>query len=115
MRVIIAGWREFNDYELLKQVIKEANFDITTILSGCARGADALGERYAIENKIELEEYPADWNGHGKRAGIIRNEVMACNADALIAILSKQSIGTLDMIKRAVNKGLIIHVYQLSD
>lgn len=54
MRVIIAGGRDFNDYELLKtevnSLIREESHVI--IVSGQARGADRLGERYAEEQGL---------------------------------------------------------------
>ena len=44
-----------------------------------------LGERYAKENGYSIDRYPAEWKEYGKKAGIMRNAVMADNADALIA------------------------------
>lgn len=113
MRTIIAGWREFDDYELLKQIIEESGFEISLILSGRCPGTDYLGERFASEKNILNDFYPANWSLYGTKAGPIRNQEMADNADALIAILHPQSKGTLDMIKRAVNKNLKIYVYKL--
>jgi len=54
MKVIVAGSRSFRDYEVLCKVLDE--MEITTIISGGARGADKLGERYAKERGIS-EEY----------------------------------------------------------
>ena len=89
-KVIIAGGRQFSDYELLKAKCdlflqqKRVTHSII-IVSGTARGADSLGERYAHERGYAVEKYPADWEQHGKAAGPIRNAEMAENADALIA------------------------------
>ena len=47
------------------------------IISGCARGADTLGERFAKEFGLEVKKFPADWDGLGKRAGYVRNAEMA--------------------------------------
>lgn len=78
-RVVIAGCRNYENYEEAKlyidkciSSIKEQNKII--ILSGGARGADKLGERYAIENGFEIECYPAEWKSYGKKAGPIRNK-----------------------------------------
>ena len=55
LRVIIAGSRDFSDYELLKksaiEIITKKTMlpDLTRIVSGGARGADTLGERFANE------------------------------------------------------------------
>jgi hypothetical protein len=78
------------------------------ILSGKARGADLLGERYAKENLLEVLEFPADWETFGKRAGFKRNEEMANEAHALIAFWDGESHGTKHMIDIATKKGLLI-------
>ena len=58
MKVIIAGSRDFNDYTSLKNkmdIILKNQKDVT-IVSGTARGADKLGERYAGENHHKVEK-----------------------------------------------------------
>ena len=111
-KVIIAGCRDFADYALLcsfaDQVLAGAA-DIE-IVSGGARGADALGERYARDRHYALKVFPADWNKWGRAAGPIRNGQMADYADALIAFWDGQSSGTRDMIRKAEEKGLAVHV-----
>lgn len=105
MRVIIAGSRGITDYNMVKRAVKNSGFRITTILSGaCPKGVDQLAIRYAIDNKIPYEEYPAKWNENGyfdKGAGYTRNYEMALNADALIAIWDGESRGTEHMIRMA--------------
>lgn len=107
-RVIIAGSRDFNDYELLKRVADYLlqNKDQVVIVSGAARGADLLGERYAKERGLEIARYEANWDLYGKRAGYLRNEEMARNADALIAFWDGRSRGTKHMIEIACNEEL---------
>lgn len=110
MRVIIAGGRDFNNYVLLLETIIKSNFDITEIVSGGAAGADRLGEKFAYEANISLKRFPANWNIHGRKAGIIRNGQMAEYADALIAVWDNKSPGTANMIKQAQSKRLKIFV-----
>ena len=83
MRVIIAGGRDCNNYTLLLDTIVDFDQEIVIVVSGQAAGADQLGERYARENGIPIDSYPAQWELHGKAAGSIRNKLMAENADAL--------------------------------
>ena len=80
------------------------------IISGAARGADTLGERYAHERGYAVEKYPADWNCDGKAAGPIRNAQMAKVADALIAFWDGNSRGTQNMIDLARLKPLPFRV-----
>ena len=112
-RVIIAGTRTFDDYDLLcKYVdIKLSNIcQSIEIVSGGARGADALGERYAKDRGYKLRVFPADWNKYGKRAGYLRNVQMAEYADALIAFWDGKSRGTANMIAEARALGLLVGV-----
>ena len=101
MKVIIAGSRDFKDYPSLKK--KMDNFckdhKVSEIVSGGAKGADALGEQYATENNIKLTIFPADWDTHKRAAGPIRNAQMADYADCLIAIWDGSSRGTKNMIE----------------
>ena len=59
-RVIIAGCRDFNNYELLKEkcdhmLSKKKDTHKVIVVSGHAAGADALGEVYASERGFGLE------------------------------------------------------------
>ena len=122
LRVIIAGSRDFSDYELLKksaiEIItkKTMLLDLTRIVSGGARGADILGERFANEMGLEISRFIPDWDGLGKRAGYVRNAEMAKFAveddsyGVLIAFWDGKSRGTKHMIDLAKRYGLEVHV-----
>lgn len=115
MKLIIAGSRDFKNYELLCErcdefLIPHRNDIAITIVSGGARGADGLGEKYAREMNYKLMVFPANWNQHGKKAGVIRNEEMAKCADALIAFWDGESRGTKNMIGLAKRYKLLIKV-----
>lgn len=111
MDVIIAGTRDFDDYDLLAWVMDtELLIDIDQVVCGMARGADELGAKWAKENDIPVAEYPADWDKFGKSAGYRRNEEMAENADACIAFWDGESRGTKHMIDLALEHGLDLHV-----
>ena len=112
MRVIIAGGRDFNDYEQLKTKcnhILQNQTDIE-ILCGCANGADKLGEKFALESYYKIKYFPADWNNKGKSAGYQRNIQMAEYADALIAFWNGNSRGTKHMIDRTNKNGLKVRI-----
>lgn len=112
MRVIIAGSRDFKDYELLKnkcdKILK--NQKNVLILSGKAEGADTLGEWYAKERGHTLIEFPAKWDKFGRSAGIKRNIEMSKNADALICFWDGSSKGSKHMISVAKEKNLKIRI-----
>lgn len=125
MRIIIAGSRNFNNYDLLEKELNKIfhkchqdgsipSKEDMEIVSGTANGADKLGERFANEYGINLAKFPADWN-RGKSAGYIRNEQMALYAKAnkagmLVAFWDGESKGTKHMIDLANKHGLRVFV-----
>jgi hypothetical protein len=130
-KVIIAGSRSFEDYEYLKKVCDKALSQVTdeiVIVSGCAKGADSLGEQYARERGYKIDENPAPWNdtwnkprteigfrgnkAYWHRAGVWRNEEMAKKADALIAF-DKGTPGTKNMIELAYKYKLKTKIYRV--
>jgi len=113
MRLIVAGGREFNDYELLKEKLDNLlinNTDDVEIVSGKARGADSLGEKYAKEKGYPVKEFPAKWNEYGKRAGYLRNEEMALYATHCVCFWDGKSKGTKHMIDLAKKSNLNLRV-----
>lgn len=120
-RVIIAGGRDFNDYDLL---VEKVDYYLSTaisqgykiiVVSGTAKGADKLGEQYAKEKGYEIAYFAADWASYGKRAGYLRNQEMAKYAKkqghgALICFWDGKSKGSKHMIDIAKKDNLHIRV-----
>tara|TARA_R110000850_G_C9613254_1_gene430061 strand:+ start:165 stop:518 length:354 start_codon:yes stop_codon:yes gene_type:complete len=117
MKIIIAGLRNFTEYDLLKTTINnllaKSNTTITEVVSGGANGADKLGEQYAVEYNIPIKRFNADWNKYGNAAGPIRNKQMAEYSDRLIAFWDGKSRGTGSMIKLAKKNNLKTFVKQI--
>ncbi len=110
MKVIIAGSRAINDYAKVCDAVQRAGFPITRILSGMAHGVDTLAVRYAKENGLPCDPFPAQWSRLGRVAGYRRNVQMADSADALIALWDGTSPGTRHMIEVAKARGLRVFV-----
>lgn len=121
-RVIIAGGRDFarmpsdrEDVDLLTKTMdnllqyKKRSHRIV-VLCGMAKGRDMAGKRYAEQRRFHVRYFPADWQQYGRRAGIVRNELMAQNADALAAFWDGSSRGTKNMIETAQRYGLAVRV-----
>ena len=118
MKIIVAGGRNFDSYTLLETALNfylarlQRNHIKIAILSGAARGADTLAEKYALTNGHSLERYPANWDRDGKSAGYKRNTLMSDKADALVAFWDTKSKGTKHMFDTAKQKGLRVRVVQ---
>lgn len=99
-KVIVAGSRDFSDYELLEVEVSLfiADLDSPIIVSGTARGADRLGEIFAAKHKLQVERMPADWDKHGRIAGYLRNIEMAKVSTHCIVFWDGHSRGTKTMI-----------------
>ena len=116
-KVIIAGSRGFSNYKLLREqcnkfLREKRKTSNIIVVTGHARGADTLGEKYAQDEGFTLEIYPAQWKKFGKRAGYRRNEQMAEVADALIAFWDGSSKGTKHMIDIMNEKNLLVRVVE---
>lgn len=117
MRIVVAGCRIYDNYDEAKSYISSCLSELKidseiTFLSGCCKGADALGERYAKEYGYEIIKYPPQWDKYGKAAGIKRNIEMARNCDFIICFWDGRSKGTGSLIKQAEkwNKPLRIKI-----
>lgn len=103
MKLAIVGSRDFNDYDVMCDFI-DSKFDlrdVDTIVSGGAKGADSLAERFASQFNFKLIVHKPDWKKYGKAAGPIRNELIINDADAVVAFPTANSKGTLSSMKLA--------------
>lgn len=110
MKTIIAGSRGITNLHDVICAVADSGFEITEVVSGCARGVDRLGEQWAALNKLPVQQFPAKWYELGRSAGLVRNVVMAEYADALVAVWDGQSRGTRHMIETAQKHGLKVYV-----
>ena len=110
MKIAVIGGRDFDDYELMKKVLDEKLAEIEIIVSGGAKGADSLAERYALEKKIDIIVFEADWKKHGRAAGPIRNKKIITEADLVVAFWDGKSKGTKSSINLAKKAGVDVEV-----
>lgn len=101
MRIVVAGGRDYRlkpkDYSRLNLTLPV----ITELVSGgCPTGVDADAEAWAVEHKLLVKRFPADWDKHGRAAGPIRNAEMAAYAHAVI--LFPGGRGTESMYQQAI-------------
>ena len=117
-RIVVCGGSKFNDYPLLEsslnKIFKEYSNDTIEIVSGHAKGADSLGEKYADEHNLKCTVFEADWKQYGRAAGLIRNSKMLEYAKQenpmVIAFWDGESRGTKDTLTKAQIFGIFSKV-----
>jgi len=118
MKIAIVGSRKFNDYQLLKKIINEYIVQLNnakiTIVSGGAKGADALAEKFSQEFDCEMKVFYPNWELFGRNACSVRNMQIVTYADIIFAFWDGVSPGTKDSITKAeqMNKKLTIIQYK---
>ena len=111
MNLGIVGSRNFGSWKLMQQYVLRYILDgCTTVITGDAKGADAIAVRLAQYHGLDVIVHKAHWDLHGKRAGPIRNQKIVDDSDALLAFPSKNGRGTQITIDIANRKGLPVYV-----
>lgn len=113
MRVLVCGGRNFNDRNAVYSALNEisAKKRIHEIISGMAPGADTLALDWANENMIQSHRFPADWKGHGRAAGPLRNQKMLDEGKPHFVLAFPGGRGTADMIRKAKLAGVPVIVH----
>ncbi len=101
-KIAVGGSRSIESYELICSVLDNLILPGDIILSGNAPGADRLGERYAQEHGLQFKIIPSEWEKHGLKATMMRNEVLLKAADCIIIFWDGKSEGSKHMIEIAV-------------
>lgn len=116
---LIVGSRIFSDYDLLAEktdkLLQNKQGKDITIVSGGAKGADKLAEKYAKERGYRLIVMPANWDREGKSAGYKRDvrmhEFISKKEDrGVIAFWDGKSKGTQHSFELAKRYGNPIRV-----
>ena len=109
--IAIIGSRGFDNYPFFKKIINKftSNFKHFYFVSGGAKGADSLADRYAQENNIEITIYKPHWS-IGRGAGLFRNKTIWNDADIGIAFWDGKSKGTAHSFKIAEEQNKTLYV-----
>lgn len=105
MKIVIAGSRDFSDWDMFKAYMNMIPpwISIDEVVSGGARGADTFGETWAMMYDKPIKLFKAEWERLGRKAGPMRNAEMSIYGDGLIAFWDGKSKGTEHMIRMMVN------------
>ena len=106
LKILIAGGRGFSSALDMWEVLEDYEKSCTTVISGCARGADSIGEDWAKAFNIPVERYPALWDEHGRAAGHIRNQLMLDDGKPDLVVVFPGGKGSESMVKKARKAGV---------
>jgi len=112
-KVAVVGSRTFTDYECMRKTLDVHVKPGDEIVSGGAKGADKLAEKYAKDQNLNTIIYYPQWDKYGKKAGFLRNRKIIDDADVVVAFWDGKSRGTassIDLARRA-NKELYIIIW----
>lgn len=124
-RIIITGGRKReseDDYATLEDILDYCDPHgfvdnrAAIIQGGCPDGADLLARKAAERYGLRVETCPADFDSHPDDAVEVSNQAMVDRgADLCIAMPNAPadgpSLGTWDMIRRAVDAGIETLIY----
>ena len=95
MYIAIVGSRNAGNINLAQELEKRINImEGDAIVSGGARGIDALAASYAKERNLKLIELRPDYAKYGRGATFIRNRAIVEAADMVVAFWDGESRGT---------------------
>lgn len=124
-RILVTGSRETSEAEddYVAQVLYaacvrplSAGLRVVVVQGRCPRGGvDLAAERFAEHAEGVIDEpHPADWNRHGRSAGMIRNtEMVGLGARICLAFPAPDSRGTIDCMTKAWKAGIHVRVFPL--
>lgn len=101
MKLLIVGSRSIKKYALEKYIPD----DTTMIITGGAKGIDALAEEYADKKHLSKLILRPQYNIYGKGAPLKRNEKMVEYCDKALIIWDGHSKGTEYTIRYANKSG----------
>lgn len=108
LKVLVCGGRDFTDRARAFSVLDTLHSErpIGCVISGGARGADTLGELWAISRRIAVMKFPAHWDTLGSAAGKMRNCWMLDYGKPDIVVAFPGGPGTRHMVAQSRRAGV---------
>lgn len=115
-RILVTGARDWTDEESVHEALDDARdefgSDAVLVVGDCPRGVDKIAYEYWVDGGGIAECFIADWDKHGRGAGMIRNNAMVSSgADVCLAFITPKSRGTRHCAKQARKKGVEVRLW----
>lgn len=92
----------------LAELIEAFGCNPSLVLHGNAPGVDRILAARLHAAGWPVQAVPADWDTHGRKAGVLRDLSMVGRADALLALWDGTTAGTAHTIDLARNRGITV-------
>lgn len=110
-RIIVFGSRSYPFLSLVRLRVNTIPQEAVVVVGGAA-GPDKTAQNTAERRKMRVELHRANWSDLGKRAGHVRNALMASlGADLAICYWDGQSRGTAGMINECKRYGIPLEIW----
>jgi hypothetical protein len=116
-RILACGSRDWEDANAIFERLAPWNAQAVKsgfrieLIHGNAPGADRLARGVANGmGQFDVQAFPADWERHGKRAGILRNIEMLDRQPDLVIAFTNGSPGTQHTIDEARKRDIPVEV-----
>ena len=114
--IAIVGSRKFTDCSKVEEeffkLLKEYNIpeDRIHIITGGARGVDSCAIQIAKKNGFPITIYYPNYQRYGRKAPLVRNELIAEYSDIILAFPLKDSRGTWHTVHKGYSLGKIVKI-----
>lgn len=107
------GWRHRSRVlQTLERIEQDLNGRDMKLIHGDANGGDTIAAQAARRLGWEIEAFPADWDRHKKKAGILRNiQMLDTNPNMVIAFWDGSSKGCHHAFTEALKRGIPTDIY----
>ena len=120
MIVVVSGWRDATNEHRIVVAEEFGKLAMVTgrhltIAHGAARGIDAIADELAKHYFWDVHPIEANWKKYGKAAGPLRNnQLLDLKPSLVLAFPHRDSIGTRDMITKAMDRQIPLWVRWIS-
>lgn len=116
MRIVVTGSRSWTNQDKVRDVFYSIADAVVgrpvTLVHGGARGLDQIAGEVAEYIGWEVEVFEADWDGQGKKAGVLRNiRMLDTRPTRVIAFWDGSSKGTRHCFEEAIKRGIPTDIY----
>jgi uncharacterized phage-like protein YoqJ len=113
LKVAVIGSRQYPLPLLVRAFVRRLGKRLVSVevISGGAKGVDTWAAEEAQSCGLSVKVFNADWETHGRSAGMLRNSFLIRQADLIVAFWDEQSPGSRDSIRKALQWGKRIKVF----